>query len=218
MDFDLSVYLVTDAALCGEVGVEHTVEEAVAGGVTVVQLRDKHAADEVMIEQARRLKEALDDYAELHGRRVPLIINDRLNVALESGADGLHVGQSDTAARDARRAMGEEAIIGLSLNSAEQLARAPLEVLDYVGLGPVFATQSKKDHAAPLGFDGLMALATACPLPGVAIGGIKPVHIQTVKKSGAQGVAVVSAICGQPSPRQAAAELADTWLQTPAWG
>jgi thiamine-phosphate pyrophosphorylase len=212
MDFDLAVYLVTDANLCAEVGVEHTVEEAVAGGATIVQLRDKHASDEAMIEQAQRLKEALDDYAEISGRRVPLIINDRLNVALESGADGLHVGQSDTAARDARRAMGEEAIIGLSLNNAEHLASAPLEVLDYVGLGPVFATQSKTDHASPIGFDGLAELAAACPLPGVAIGGIKLEHVEAVKQSGAQGMAVVSAICGQPSPHDAAKALAQKWL------
>ncbi|MDN6296823.1 MAG: thiamine phosphate synthase [Halomonas sp.] len=211
MHFDLSVYLVTDAGLCGSDGVERTVEEAVKGGVTIVQLRDKHAADDAMIEQARRLKQALDTHAELTGRRVPLIINDRLHVALESGADGLHVGQSDTAAQEARKAMGEDAIIGLSINNAEQLAAAPVALLDYVGLGPVFATQSKQDHAAPIGFDGLAALTDACPLPGVAIGGIKVEHVEAVKQSGAHGMAVVSAICGQPSPYDAAKELSQQW-------
>lgn len=215
MHFDLSVYLVTDVGLCGNVGVERTVEEAVKGGVTIVQLRDKHASDEAMIEQARRLKDALDDYAEFSGRSVPLIINDRLNVALESGADGLHVGQSDTAAREARKAMGEDAIIGLSINNAEQLAAAPVALLDYVGLGPIFATQSKKDHAAPIGFDGLAALTDACPLPGVAIGGIKGEHVEAVKQGGAHGMAVVSAICGQPSPYDAAKELSQRWQAAP---
>lgn len=215
MHFDLSVYLVTDATLCGDYGVEHTVEDAVKGGVSIVQLRDKHASDEAMIEQARRLKNALEDYAELTGRYVPLIINDRLNVALESGADGLHVGQSDTAARDARDAMGEDAIIGLSINNAEQLAAAPIALLDYVGLGPVFATPSKQDHAAPIGFDGLAALAAACPLPGVAIGGVKVEHVEAVKQSGAHGMAVVSAICGQPSPHDATKALAQKWQAAP---
>ncbi|WNK20557.1 thiamine phosphate synthase [Halomonas piscis] len=215
MEFDLSVYLVTDTDLCSEAGVEHTVEEAVAGGATIVQLRDKLASDEAMIELARRLKDALDDHAELTGRYVPLIINDRLNVALESGADGLHVGQSDTAVRDAREAMGEEAIIGLSIHNAEQLTKAPLELLDYVGFGPVFATQSKADHSAPIGFEGLAALVEACPMPGVAIGGVKAEHAEAVKQSGARGMAVVSAICGQPSPREAAQALAQRWQAAP---
>lgn len=215
MDFDLSVYLVTDTNLCHEAGVEHTVEEAIQGGVSMVQLRDKLASDEAMIELARRLKDALDDHTELTGRYVPLIINDRLNVALESGADGLHVGQGDTAVHDARKAMGEEAIIGLSITNAEQLANAPLELLDYVGFGPVFATQSKADHSAPIGFDGLAALVEACPMPGVAIGGVKAEHVEAVKQSGAQGMAVVSAICGQPSPREAARTLAERWQAAP---
>jgi thiamine-phosphate pyrophosphorylase len=211
MRFDLSVYLVTDAALCGDYGVERTVEEAVKGGASIVQLRDKHAPDEAMIAQARRLKACLNAHAARSGRRVALIINDRLNVALESGAEGLHVGQSDTAVREARQAMGEDAIIGLSINNAEQLADAPVALLDYVGLGPVFATPSKQDHAAPIGFDGLAALAEACPLPGVAIGGVKAEHVQAVKQSGAHGMAVVSAICGQPSPYDAAKALAQKW-------
>lgn len=215
MRFDLSVYLVTDTGLCGDDGVERTVEEAVKGGVSIVQLRDKHASDDAMIAQAKRLKAWLDAHAASTGRRVALIINDRLNVALASGADGLHVGQSDTAVREARKAMGEDAIIGLSINNAEQLANAPVEWLDYVGLGPVFATPSKQDHAAPIGFDGLAALAAACPLPGVAIGGVKVEHVEAVKQSGAHGMAVVSAICGQPSPHDAAKALSQQWQAAP---
>ncbi|EHJ94039.1 thiamine phosphate synthase [Vreelandella boliviensis] len=198
MPLDLSLYLVTDAALCGDVGLEQTVEAAVRGGVTIVQLRDKHASDEQMIVQAKRLK------AVLAGTGVPLIINDRLQVALESQADGLHVGQSDAAVQAARRLLGEQAIIGLSINTIAQLQATPFELLDYVGIGPVFGTQSKQDHAQPIGFGGLASLVKACPLPSVAIGGLKASHAISVQRAGANGLAVISAICGQPDPYQAA--------------
>ncbi|RUR30913.1 thiamine phosphate synthase [Vreelandella andesensis] len=198
MPFDLSLYLVTDAELCAEIGLEKTVEAAVQGGITMVQLRDKDASDEHMIAQAKRLK------AILAGSGVPLIINDRLNVALASQADGLHVGQSDMAIHEARDALGPHAILGLSINTLAQLQGAPVELLDYVGIGPVFATVSKQDHAQPIGFDGLAQLATACQLPSVAIGGLKAEHIAQVKAAGANGIAVISAICGQPDPRLAA--------------
>ncbi|MBZ5488824.1 thiamine phosphate synthase [Halomonas aquamarina] len=198
MRFDLSLYLVTDAELCATHGLERTVMEAVEGGVRFVQLRDKHASDAEMITQARRLK------AALAGSGVPLVINDRLNVALQSEADGLHVGQSDTAVQKARAALGPEAIIGLSINTLEQLHSAPISLLDYLGLGPVFATQSKHDHAAPLGFEGLAQLAAASPLPSVAIGGLKAEHAERVLQAGADGLAVISAICGQPAPCAAA--------------
>ncbi|WP_311065878.1 thiamine phosphate synthase [Halomonas sp. DWK9] len=197
MRCDLSLYLVTDAALCAGIGLEATVEAAVKGGVTMVQLRDKHASDEAMIAQAKRLK------ALLAGTGVPLIINDRLNVAVASQADGLHVGQSDTAVQEARQALGPQAILGLSINTLEQLHNAPVALLDYVGLGPVFATVSKQDHAQPIGFDGLATLASACSLPSVAIGGLKAEHAAQVKAAGANGLAVISAICGQPDPYQA---------------
>ena len=123
MPFDLALYLVTDAALCAETGLEATVEAAVKGGVTMVQLRDKHASDEAMIAQATRLK------ALLEGSGVPLIINDRLSVAIASGADGLHVGQSDTAVQEARAALGPQAILGLSINTLAQLREIRTAVL-----------------------------------------------------------------------------------------
>ncbi|UYV19309.1 thiamine phosphate synthase [Halomonas qaidamensis] len=198
MPFDLSLYLITDAELCAEFGLEKTVEAAIQGGITMVQLRDKYASDEQMIAQAKRLK------AMLSGSGVPLIINDRLNVALASQADGLHVGQSDTAVQEARNTLGQHAIIGLSINTPAQLQEAPVELLNYVGLGPIFATGSKQDHAQPIGFDGLAQLANACQLPSVAIGGLKAEHMAQVKAAGANGIAVISAICGQPDPRLAA--------------
>jgi len=198
MPVDLSLYLVTDRHLGGGIGLVETVTAAVRGGVTAVQLRDKHASDAELIDQARRLK------AALAGSGVPLIINDRLEVALAAGADGLHIGQDDGEVAAARAALGEQAILGLSVQTLDQLARIDAEHLDYLGLGPVFATPSKHDHATPLGFAGLAALVAASPLPSVAIGGLKAEHVAAVRTAGAGGLAVISAICGAPDPEAAA--------------
>ena len=198
MSLDLSLYLVTDPRLCARYGLVETVVAAVRGGVTIVQLRDKQASDGELIDQARQLK------AALAGSGVPLIINDRLTVAIESGADGLHLGQGDGDVVAARAAMGEQAILGLSVQSHAQLARLDHVPLDYLGLGPVFATSTKHDHAQPLGFDGLAALVAASPLPAVAIGGLEAEHVNRIRAAGAKGPAVVSAICGQADPEAAA--------------
>lgn len=202
MSPDLSLYLVTDPALCADYGLVETVAAAVRGGVTVVQLRDKHASDAEMIAQARQIKQAIA------GSGVPLIINDRLEVALASGADGLHIGQDDGEVAAARRALGPQAILGLSVQRLDQLTQLDTDSLDYLGLGPVFATPTKGDHATPIGFDGLAALAAASPLPSVAIGGLKHEHVEKVRAAGANGLAVVSAICGTPDPQAAARALA----------
>ncbi|ATJ84548.1 thiamine phosphate synthase [Halomonas beimenensis] len=198
MRLDLSLYLVTDPDLCAAHGLQETVLAAVRGGVSVVQLRDKHVSDAELVPLARRLKTALA------GSGVPLIINDRLEVALASGADGLHIGQDDGEVADARAALGPEAILGLSVQTLDQLARIDKGRLDYLGLGPVFATPTKGDHAEPLGFEGLAELVAASPLPSVAIGGLKAEHVPAVRRAGADGLAVVSAICGTPDPEAAA--------------
>ncbi|MFD2191615.1 thiamine phosphate synthase [Pistricoccus aurantiacus] len=200
MKFDLSLYLITDPALCAEKGLVETVKAAVEGGVSMVQLRDKHASDADMIEEAKALKEALA------GSGVPLIINDRLDVALAAGAEGLHMGQSDGDVAAARRALGPDAILGLSVSNHAQMREVNEEPLDYLGLGPIFATQTKDDHDIPLGFDGLEELAAASSLPCVAIGGLKADHVEAVRKAGAQGLAVVSAICAAKDPKAAAQE------------
>lgn len=198
MRLDLSLYLVTDPALCADHGLVETAVAAVRGGATMIQLRDKHASDGEMIDQARRLK------AALAGSGVPLIINDRLAVAVESGADGLHIGQDDGEVSEARAALGEQAILGLSVQTLAQMARIDAEHLDYLGLGPVFATPSKHDHAEPLGFAGLATLVAASPLPSVAIGGLTVEHLTATRQAGADGLAVISAICGMPDPEAAA--------------
>lgn len=209
---DLSLYLVTDPGLCAAYGLEATVRAAVRGGVTVVQLRDKNATDAELTVCARRLK------AVLAGSGVPLIINDRLAVAQASGADGLHIGQDDGEVAAARAALGPEAWLGLSVQNIGQLARVDTGHVDYLGVGPVFATASKPDHAPPLGLDGLAALVAASPLPCVAIGGLEAGHAAAVRHAGAQGMAVVSAICGQPDPEAAARELTRRFVPHPIPG
>ncbi|WP_192037232.1 thiamine phosphate synthase [Halomonas sp. YLGW01] len=196
--FDLSLYLVTDAELCAQAGLIDTVLGAVRGGVTMIQLRDKTATDTELTAQARTLMTALQ------GTGVPLIINDRLEVALAAKADGLHIGQGDGDVAEARRCLGPRAILGLSVENCTQLATLDPEPLDYLGLGPVFATSTKQDHAPPLGMEGLAALATASVLPTVAIGGLNADHVKAVRQAGADGLAVISAICGQADPQAAA--------------
>ncbi len=200
---DLSLYLVLDPELCAGIGMVETARRAVAGGATVVQLRDKHASTVRMIETGLALKGALAGTAAL------LVVNDDVEAAIAIGADGLHVGQDDMVVRAARERIGRDMILGLSVET-EALARAVDPALvDYAGIGPVFATPTKPDHKQPIGFDGLARLAAACPVSSVAIGGLKLAHISDVFAAGADGIAVVSAICGTADPRAAALELSE---------
>ncbi|MBX4859883.1 thiamine phosphate synthase [Rhizobium bangladeshense] len=200
--FDLSLYLVLDPDLCAGIGMVETARLAVAGGATMVQLRDKHAGTIRMIETGRALKQALDGTGAL------LIINDDVEAAIAIGADGLHIGQEDMDARKARAMVGAEMILGLSIES-EALANAvDPGLVDYTGVGPVFATPTKADHKQPIGFDGLARLVKASPVPSVAIGGLKADHVAQVFAAGAKGLAVVSAICGTPDPEAATRRIA----------
>ncbi|MGO8088297.1 thiamine phosphate synthase [Rhizobium leguminosarum] len=200
--FDLSLYLVLDPDLCAGIGMVETARLAVAGGATMVQLRDKHAGPIRMIETGRALKQALDGTGAL------LIVNDDVEAAIAIGADGLHIGQEDMDARKARAMVGAEMILGLSVES-EALANAvDPDLVDYTGVGPVFATSTKADHKQPIGFDGLARLVKASPVPSVAIGGLKADHVAEVFAAGARGLAVVSAICGTPDPEAATRRIA----------
>jgi thiamine-phosphate pyrophosphorylase len=201
--FDLSLYLVLDRDLCGSLGMVETAQLAVAGGVTMVQLRDKLATTEEMIATGRALKEMLN------GTGVPLIINDDVEAAIAISADGIHVGQDDMEAASVRRRVGPEMILGLSVETEALARRVDPAVVDYVGVGPVFATATKPDHKAPIGFDGLARIVAASPVPAVAIGGVKGEHVGDVLAAGAKGLAVVSAICGRPDPMAAARSIAD---------
>lgn len=194
----LRLHLVTDSALCGARGVAAVVDAAVRGGVTCVQLREKALDTRAFVERARALKALLAPLG------VPLIVNDRLDVALACGADGVHVGQTDMPPGDVRRLM-PEALIGLSVETPEQVRAAEHEPVDYLGVSPVFATSTKPEAAAALGLAGLRAMRALTRRPLVAIGGIGILNVADVVAAGADGVAVVSALCAAGDPAAAAA-------------
>ncbi|NYH89268.1 thiamine-phosphate pyrophosphorylase [Actinopolymorpha rutila] len=204
---DLSLYLVTDTALCGPQGVAATVRDAVAGGVSAVQLRDPGATTRDLLRTGAEVREVLA------GTGVPLFVNDRADVAHALGADGVHLGQSDLPPEHARDLLGPDVWLGLSAHTSGQTDRAlalPPGTVDYLGVGPVFAQATKPDAASPLGLDflaELVATAAAGGLPGVAIGGIGPDNAAAVRATGVAGIAVVSAVCGRPDPAAAARAL-----------
>jgi len=178
----------------------------VAGGATLIQLRDKHGTTRRMIEEARAIK------AALAGTGVPLVVNDRVDVALIAEADGVHVGQEDMRVEDARRLLGRKAIIGLSIKSVALANAAPIDQLDYVGVGGVYATTSKDNPNPPIGVDGLRDIVTAFrkrrrDLPICGIAGIDAGNAAPVIAAGADGVAVISALSMQADPEAAAREL-----------
>jgi thiamine-phosphate pyrophosphorylase len=178
----------------------------VAGGATLIQLRDKHGSTRRMIEEARAI------HAALAGTGVPLVINDRVDVALIAQADGVHVGQDDMRVEDARRLLGPNAIIGLSIKTVALANAAPIPALDYVGVGGVYATTSKDNPNRPIGIDGLRDIvaafrARARDLPICGIAGIDAGNAGPVIAAGADGVAVISALSMRSDPKAAAREL-----------
>ena len=192
------VYLVTDRELCLGRPLDEVVLAAVRGGAGAVQLREKHAGSREFLALARAL------VSRLQPMGIPLIVNDRADIALAAGAAGLHVGQSDLPPEDARRLMGENAIIGLSVETREELLAAKKLDIDYVGISPVFATPTKTDTLAPWGLDGLRWAREHSPLTLVAIGGIHRENAAAVLEAGAHSLAVVSEICSADSPEEAA--------------
>ncbi|HAR38886.1 MAG: thiamine-phosphate diphosphorylase [Bacteroidetes bacterium GWD2_45_23] len=200
-DFDLSLYLVTDRSLSGGRELEYIVGEAVSGGVTMVQLREKHCSSREFYRLAVQLKRCLAPW------RVPLIINDRLDIALACDADGLHLGQSDLPCGIARKILGKNKIIGLSVENVMDVTEANREEVDYIGISPVFSTPTKIDTAPELGLEGIREIASMARCPSVAIGGINIRNAQSVLAAGADGISVVSAIMSAPDPRLAASEL-----------
>lgn len=199
--FDLSLYLVTDRGLSKGRDLEFVVREAVEGGVTMVQLREKDCSTNEFTELALKLKSILKSY------QVPLIINDDLGVALASDADGLHVGQGDISYLEAREILGPDKIIGLSVETIEQARIAEEIDVDYLGISPVFSTYTKTDIKTPLGLEGIREIASFSRHPLVAIGGIHLLNTAAILDAGADGVAVVSAIVSADNIKQAASEL-----------
>jgi thiamine-phosphate pyrophosphorylase len=169
--------------------------------VTAVQLRDKTATTSALVKMGRDIATGLADTG------VPLIVNDNVEAAIAIGADGLHVGQGDMKVDEARRLIGPDMLLGLSCETVEDARMTDPAVVDYIGVSPVFATPTKTDHSLAVGIEGLRAIAAATPVPAVAIGGLKSHHFEAIFENGADGVAVVSAICGQPDAEAAASAL-----------
>ena len=205
MNIDLRVYALVDPAVAGGRSLP-ALTALIAESVTLVQLRDKHGSTRVMVEEAR------DIAAVLKPRGTPLLINDRIDVALAAGAQGVQIGWDDMSTADARRLLGPEAIIGLSIKSIEEAAAAPLDLLNYVAIGGVYATTSKDNTSAPIGTSGLRAIAAAirarkAGMPICAIAGIDANNAAEVIAAGADGVAVISALSMAKDPAVAAGDL-----------
>lgn len=199
---DLSLYLVIGPDDTLGRPLREVVLAAVEGGVTAVQLRCKDHPARAFVEEARAL------VAELRPRGIPLIVNDRVDIALAVGADGVHVGQDDLAPADVRRMVGEHLLVGLSVTSVAEACALDPAIVDYAGVGPVFASPTKPDAAPPVGIAGTRAVCDVLTVPAVAIGGIGPTNIAEVLTAGVAGVAVISAICSAADPRTSAEQLA----------
>jgi thiamine-phosphate pyrophosphorylase len=199
--FDYSLYLVTDQGLCRRSRLVDVIAQAIDGGVSVVQLREKQLATREFVRLARQVRELIKP------RNVPLFINDRVDVALAAEADGIHVGQEDMEVMDVRKLVGDTMAVGLSVNTEAEVLEANQLPVDYLGLGPIFPTSTKADAKTPLGCQGLRRLRSLTEHPLVAIGSLSMDNAAEVVRAGADGLAVVSAICATEDPRAAAAEL-----------
>ena len=197
----LKLYLVTDRDLSHGRSLEEVVSEAVAGGVTMVQLREKETSTGEFVDLANRLMHMLKPLG------IPLIINDRVDVALAVDADGVHIGQSDMPYKIARKLLGPDKIIGLSVENFEDIDKANGLDVDYIGISPVYGTPTKTDTAEPFGLDGLLKAVSMSVHPTVAIGGMNKHTAADVMATGTDGIAVVSAISSALSPGLAAKEL-----------
>lgn len=190
------LYAVTDRSWCGEKMLFQQVEEALAGGVTCVQLREKDLDEKTFLEEAKQL------CALCHRYGVPFIVNDNVDIAIASDADGIHVGQEDMAAADVRKRVGEQMILGVSAHTVDEARCAVENGADYLGLGAVFPTSTKTD-VKQMPAETLRAICAAADIPVVAIGGINKDNISSLTGSGVDGVAVVSAIFAAPDITQA---------------
>ncbi len=199
--FDLSLYLVTDRSLSLGRSLESVVFDAAEGGVTMVQLREKDCSTLEFYQQAMLLKECLRPY------RIPLIINDRLDIALACDAEGLHIGQSDIPYDIARELLGKDKIIGLSVECLQDAVDANELDVDYIGISPVFGTPTKTDTAPALGLEGIREIVKISRYPAVGIGGINQTNAADIIEAGADGISVVSAIMSASDPKQAALQL-----------
>lgn len=198
------IYVITDPA--APLSVPEQARAAARGGALAVQLRDKTASDADLLELARLL------LPEMRAHGVTLFLNDRVEVAVAAGVDGLHIGQGDGDPRAIRARIGPQMCLGLSIETLAQ-ARALPPGVDYIGAGPVRATATKPDAAAPIGFDGLAAIARAVSVPTIAIGGLGLADVAPLRALGVAGMAVVSAVTRAPDPEAATRALCTAWRQ-----
>ena len=197
----MSLHLVTDRGLTMGRSLLDIIRAAVAGGISVVQLREKECSTREFVELGKAVIAVLAEHD------VPLIINDRIDVALAVGAQGVHIGQSDMPYPQARAILGPRAIIGLSVETPEQALEANQFDVDYLGLSPVFATATKTDLPPHLGIQGVAKIRALSRHQLIAIGGINSANAKEVINAGAHGLAVVSALCSAPDPQKAAIAL-----------
>jgi thiamine-phosphate pyrophosphorylase len=203
---DLRLNAIVDPERAGGHQLADLAARCVRGGATLMQLRDKRSETRALIEEARAIKRALKASA------VPFLVNDRVDVAMAAGADGVHLGQDDMAVEDARRLLGANAIIGLSVKSVDEAEAARLDLVDYIGSGGVYATSSKQQKNAPIGPAGLARIIAvlrrrAPDLPVCGIAGIEASNAAEVVAAGADGIAVISALSLVPDPETAARQL-----------
>ena len=196
----MRLYAVTDRAWVGQGTLGDQVEQALRGGVTCVQLREKSLGVPAILVEAEEIG------ALCRSSGVPFLINDRVEIALQCGADGVHVGQKDRAAREVRRLLGPNRILGVSARTVEQAVQAERDGADYLGVGAVFSTSTKAD-AMPVSYETLQAICRAVSIPVVAIGGIQRENLLSLAGSGVDGVALVSAIFAAPDVETASREL-----------
>jgi thiamine-phosphate pyrophosphorylase len=201
MQVNYELYAITDRRLAGGRSSAEVMEKAILGGVTLVQLREKEAGGRKMVEEAQALLQVTRRYC------IPLIINDRLDVALAVGAEGVHLGQEDIPCRLARQILGPEKIIGVSASTVEEAVQAERDGADYLGVGAVFPTGTKADAGEAIGLDALAAIKARVKIPVVAIGGINAANAAQVAATGVDGLAVVSAIVAAADPEEAARRL-----------
>ncbi len=206
--FDFSLYLVTDRALSMDRTTLEIIEAALRGGITCVQLREKTCPTREFIEEALKIKEVLGKH------QIPLIINDRVDVAQAVEADGVHLGQNDMPLKMAKDIVKDTMIIGISAESIQDAMDAEIGGADYVGASPIFATPTKTDTAPALGLEGLREMRRAVNIPIVGIGGINRGNAEAMIHHGADGIAVVSAIVSAEDPERAAGELKEAIMRS----
>lgn len=205
MEVDYTLYLLTDRKILKGRDLIRAVEEAIRGGVTLLQLREKEASTREYYELALKMKELT------HSFKLPLIINDRLDIALAADADGLHIGQEDLPLTAARKLLGPGKILGLSVSNVQEAMYGEQNGADYLGAGAVYHTGSKDMAEPPIGPEELKRIKDAVSIPVVAIGGIGLSNIHEVKETGVDGVAVISAILGSQEIEGTARELINAW-------